>query len=87
MLSVPVAWMWPSGSGEIQTSAQAGGIRSARIRSSVAASLISAPARSRYRKPSPALTRGDAGTVRVAAHQAGDGGGQRRCFLAHENTA
>jgi hypothetical protein len=30
---------------------------------------------------------GDAGTVRVAAHQAGDGGGQRRCFLAHENTA
>ena len=57
LLSVPVAWIWPSGSGAIQTSAQAGGIRSARIRSSVAASVICVGGLVEYRKPYPSLTR------------------------------
>src|SRR5229473_3320704 len=42
-LSTPVPWMWPSGSGEIHTFSQAGGILSARMRSSVSSSVISAP--------------------------------------------
>src|SRR5271169_6957921 len=47
--------MWPSGSGEIQTLCQAGGSASARMRCSVARSVISAPAGSRY--PNPSATR------------------------------
>src|SRR5260370_3311741 len=43
--------MCPSGSAEIQTLSQAGGRASARMRSSVAGLVISAPTGSRYPKP------------------------------------
>ena len=46
-----------SGSGEIQTLVQAGGMAIAPMRSSVSASVTSVPDRSRYRKPSRVLNR------------------------------
>ena len=55
--SRPVAWRWPSGSGQIQTSVQAGGIASDRIRSSVSRSRIRRPSGSTYVKPRPARRR------------------------------
>ncbi|HEY1852966.1 MAG TPA: hypothetical protein VGG40_00135 [Solirubrobacterales bacterium] len=45
--SIPVACRWPSGSGQIQTSFQAGGIASSRIRASVSSSSIRSPSASR----------------------------------------
>ena len=51
--SIPVAWRWPRGSGEIHTSAHAGGIASARIRSIVRESRSGAPVASRYSNPRP----------------------------------
>jgi hypothetical protein len=39
-LSIPVAWSFAYGRGEMRTSRHAGGIRSASIRSSAAASVI-----------------------------------------------
>jgi hypothetical protein len=50
---MPVAWMWPKGSGEIQTSRQAGGMTSAVIRATISASVIRSPFSSRYMKPLP----------------------------------
>src|SRR5260370_1811970 len=60
--------MWPSGSGEIHTFAQAGGITIAPIGASAPACVTSAPDGPRYRKPSPARSRvipGPAGSLRV----------------------
>ena len=45
--STPVACRCPSGSGQIQTSSQAGGIASSRIRASVSSSSIRSPSASR----------------------------------------
>jgi hypothetical protein len=41
--SVPTAWLWPSGSGQIHTSSHAGGMTSVLMRDSVAALVTGAP--------------------------------------------
>src|ERR1700678_3311875 len=61
--------MCPSGSGDIQTPVQAGGMASPPMRSSVSASVTSLPDGSRYRKPSPTLARlmpGPCGSLRTS---------------------
>src|SRR5947199_23487 len=50
---MPVAWMWPMGYGQTQTSSHAGGIRSSEIRRRTSASLIRRPSSSRYSNPLP----------------------------------
>src|ERR1700735_3720021 len=70
--------MWPSGSGEIQTSVQAGGIARALIRSSVSASVTGAPKGSSYRKRAPSRRReipGPCGSLRVSPGTAASGPG------------
>jgi hypothetical protein len=56
-LSTPVAWIWPSGSGEIQMSFQAGGMPRAWMRSNVSACVISAPDGAQYPNSPPRHTR------------------------------
>src|SRR4051812_11530341 len=50
---MPVAWMCPSGLGQIQTSSHAGGIASWTIRSIASASVTRRPSSSRYSNPLP----------------------------------
>src|SRR5436305_277415 len=50
---MPVAWMWPIGSGQIHTSSHAGGIARATIRSITSGSVTRLPSSSRYSKPMP----------------------------------
>ena len=45
--SIPVAWMWPPGYGQIQTSSQAGGIASSRMRARISSSVTRSPSGSR----------------------------------------
>ena len=72
-----MAWIWPCGSGEIQTSFQAGGMASALTRWSVRALVMTAPDGSRYRKLPSRRTRvipGPRGSLRVSPETA-DGAG------------
>ena len=55
--SRPVAWRWPFGDGQIQTSVQAGGIASLRIRASVSSSLMTVPSGALKTHPSVAISR------------------------------
>src|SRR4051794_29150996 len=61
--STPVAWMWPIGYGQIQTSCHAGGILSSPIRSSTSESEMRRPSSSRYSKPLPRRLRVRPGPV------------------------
>ncbi len=43
LASMPMAWMWPMGCGEIHTSVHAGGMARSRIRASVSGSVTRLP--------------------------------------------
>src|SRR5436190_756832 len=64
--SVPTAWRWPMGCGQIHTSVQAGGMASERTRSRTSGSVTRTPSGSRYTKPRPFRLRSSPGAAGAA---------------------
>src|SRR5260370_13947182 len=78
--------MCPSGSGEIQTSVQPGGMTSAATRRRASALVISAPNGSWYLKPPPTRSRvmpGPCGSLRVSPGTAAAGDDARALIGSH----
>src|SRR5689334_22994984 len=55
--SIPVAWMWPPGYGQIHTSSQAGGMTRSLMRARTSVSVTRSPSGSTMLKPRPRRTR------------------------------
>src|SRR5438128_897097 len=83
---MPVAWRCPFGSGQIQTSRQAGGMASARMRSIAGPVSIRSPLWSRYLNPRPHRTRRIPGAEQSALRSLGippvDSRAERTTILA-----